>query len=240
MTRRPSTASRPGRRHQSGASVGGASSSNGRDWADMVPSVAEPTAATSARIRPHRSDHGRGDTWIAGSARPAWQRRSAPSPSEARPDAPARRFRLRGPLDLAATLAPLRHGSQDPTIRIRGRSEVLRATLTPEGPTTEYLRHLGDEVEVEAWGPGAGWARRARPRPGRRARRPVRLPAPARRPGRLGPAAGRRPTGAFGGRLRGPGAGRPGAEDHRPRGGPRAAADGPGPGTSRRPDRRSA
>ena len=89
---------------------------------------------------------------------PGGEQRSAPPPSEARPEAPARRFRLRGPLDLAATLAPLRHGSQDPTIRIRGRSEVLRATLTPEGPATEYLRHLGDEVEVEAWGPGATWA----------------------------------------------------------------------------------
>ena len=86
-----------------------------------------------------------------------------PWPNEARPKAPdhpasTRRFRPRGPLDLAATLAPLRHGTGDPTIRIRGRLEVLRATLTPEGPTTEHLRQLGDEVEVEAWGPGAGWA----------------------------------------------------------------------------------
>ena len=62
------------------------------------------------------------------------------------------------PLDLAATLAPLRHGTTDPTIRFFGRTEVLRATLSPEGPTTEHLRHLGDEVEVEAWGPGADWA----------------------------------------------------------------------------------
>ncbi len=43
-------------------------------------------------------------------------------------------------------------------MRILGHREVLRATLTPEGPTTEHLRHLGDEVEVEAWGPGSDWA----------------------------------------------------------------------------------
>ena len=36
--------------------------------------------------------------------------------------------------------------------------EVVRATRTPEGPTTERLRHLGDEIEIEAWGPGSGWA----------------------------------------------------------------------------------
>ena len=79
------------------------------------------------------------------------------SPSEARPESPTRRIRLHRPLDLVATLAPLRHGSTDPTIRFFGRGEVLRATLSPEGPTTEHLRHVGDEVEVEAWGPGADW-----------------------------------------------------------------------------------
>ncbi|MGH2406811.1 MAG: DNA-3-methyladenine glycosylase family protein [Candidatus Limnocylindrales bacterium] len=31
----------------------------------------------------------------------------------------------------------------------------MRAARTPDGPATERLRHFGDEVEVEAWGPGA-------------------------------------------------------------------------------------
>jgi 3-methyladenine DNA glycosylase/8-oxoguanine DNA glycosylase len=69
-----------------------------------------------------------------------------------------RRFRLRGPLDLVLTLAPLRHGRPDLVTRLLGANGVLRATRTPEGPTTEHLRQIGDEVEVRAWGPGAGWA----------------------------------------------------------------------------------
>ena len=52
----------------------------------------------------------------------------------------------------------MRHGHHDPTIRFDGQAEVIRATLTPEGPTTERLHRVGDEVEVEAWGPGAAWA----------------------------------------------------------------------------------
>lgn len=39
----------------------------------------------------------------------------------------------------------------------------MRATRTPEGPATERLRHLGDEIEIEAWGPGAEWALDAAP-----------------------------------------------------------------------------
>jgi 3-methyladenine DNA glycosylase/8-oxoguanine DNA glycosylase len=39
----------------------------------------------------------------------------------------------------------------------------VRATLTPAGPGTERLRHLGHEVEVEAWGPGAEWLLDAAP-----------------------------------------------------------------------------
>jgi 3-methyladenine DNA glycosylase/8-oxoguanine DNA glycosylase len=33
-----------------------------------------------------------------------------------------------------------------------------RATHTPVGPATIHLRHRADRLEVEAWGPGAGWA----------------------------------------------------------------------------------
>ena len=37
------------------------------------------------------------------------------------------------------------------------RTEVLRATRTPDGPGTQLLRALGDTIEVQAWGPGADW-----------------------------------------------------------------------------------
>ena len=40
---------------------------------------------------------------------------------------------------------------------------MIRATRTPHGPATERLRHLGDVVEVEAWGPGAEWLLEAAP-----------------------------------------------------------------------------
>lgn len=68
-----------------------------------------------------------------------------------------RRIRLDGPLDLSRTLAPLRHGRGDPCLRIAG-PDALRATRTPEGPATTWLRHTGSELRVRAWGPGAGWA----------------------------------------------------------------------------------
>jgi 3-methyladenine DNA glycosylase/8-oxoguanine DNA glycosylase len=47
-----------------------------------------------------------------------------------------------------------RRGLGDPTIRL-GSGAVIRATRTPDGPATIHLRHRGDRVEAEAWGPGA-------------------------------------------------------------------------------------
>lgn len=66
-------------------------------------------------------------------------------------------FLLPAPLDLAATLSPVRHGFGDPTIRIAG-DEALHASRTPEGPSTLHVRVRGIEVEGRAWGPGARWA----------------------------------------------------------------------------------
>ncbi len=44
-----------------------------------------------------------------------------------------------------------------------GASRVLRATRTPAGlATTLFVAH-GEEMEVQAWGPGAGWALDASP-----------------------------------------------------------------------------
>ena len=59
-----------------------------------------------------------------------------------------------GPIDLAATLFPLRRGHQDPTTAISGR-EVLLALRTPDGPTTIHLRSVDGTIEAEAWGTGA-------------------------------------------------------------------------------------
>lgn len=63
------------------------------------------------------------------------------------------------PVDLGATLGPLRHGPGDPTVR-RGSGGVWRATRTPEGPATMHLSVAGSSYDVaaSAWGPGAAWA----------------------------------------------------------------------------------
>ncbi|HEX7195944.1 MAG TPA: DNA-3-methyladenine glycosylase 2 family protein, partial [Candidatus Limnocylindria bacterium] len=65
-----------------------------------------------------------------------------------------RRVRLRGPLDLARTLWPLRHGLGDRTARL-ARDDVWLAARTPAGPATIRLRRIGDRVEAGAWGEGA-------------------------------------------------------------------------------------
>jgi 3-methyladenine DNA glycosylase/8-oxoguanine DNA glycosylase len=63
-------------------------------------------------------------------------------------------FRPARPLDLVLTLAPLRHGTGDPTIRF-DVDGIWRATRTRHGPATLWLRQMGDVVEATAWGPGA-------------------------------------------------------------------------------------
>ena len=59
--------------------------------------------------------------------------------------------------DLVRTLAPLRHGQGDPTIRLT-TGRMVRATRTPEGPATVEAIEADDELIVRSWGPGAGWA----------------------------------------------------------------------------------
>ena len=65
-----------------------------------------------------------------------------------------RTYPIRHPLDLRLTLAPLRRGLYDPTIRL-STGRAWRATRTPDGPATVALIHAGDQLEAEAWGPGA-------------------------------------------------------------------------------------
>ncbi len=58
--------------------------------------------------------------------------------------------------DLVRTLAPLRHGLGDPTIRIEpGRARL--ATRTPDGPATLEIVDTGGDLVVRGWGTGAGW-----------------------------------------------------------------------------------
>jgi 3-methyladenine DNA glycosylase/8-oxoguanine DNA glycosylase len=61
------------------------------------------------------------------------------------------------PIELAATLFPLRRGTGDPTTRI-DRDVVVRAIRTPDGPATVHLVARGDWIEAESWGAGAPWA----------------------------------------------------------------------------------
>jgi 3-methyladenine DNA glycosylase/8-oxoguanine DNA glycosylase len=67
----------------------------------------------------------------------------------------ARAFRPEGPLDVARTLGPLRHATNDPTLR-RTDGAVWWATRTPLGPASLRLAHDG-EIHAQAWGPGADW-----------------------------------------------------------------------------------
>jgi len=69
---------------------------------------------------------------------------------------PTRTITLATPLDLVRTLAPLRHGPYDPTIRLAA-AELWRASRTPAGVATLHVRLAGATVEAEAWGPGADW-----------------------------------------------------------------------------------
>jgi 3-methyladenine DNA glycosylase/8-oxoguanine DNA glycosylase len=65
-----------------------------------------------------------------------------------------RTYPIRHPLDLRLTLAPLRRGPYDPTIRLSG-GRAWRATRTPDGPASVAIFHVGDQLRAEAWGPGA-------------------------------------------------------------------------------------
>lgn len=76
------------------------------------------------------------------------------------PPSAARTWRPGRPVDLAATLGPMRRGSGDPTVRHDATGALWRATRTPDGPATTRLSVDAGlaQVRAEAWGPGAGWA----------------------------------------------------------------------------------
>src|SRR3990172_3838175 len=102
------------------------------------------------------------------------------------------------PISIGSTLGALHRGEGDPTMR-GARGEVVRASRTPDGPVAARFTGTDGRIEVEAFGPGAGWLLRRgdawcgaldddsgfHPPPGL-------LPGPLRRRPRLGPGPGRR------------------------------------------------
>lgn len=60
-------------------------------------------------------------------------------------------------LDLTLTLAPLAHGSGDPTVQL-GTGQAWLAFRTPAGTATLHLRQVGERIVARAWGAGASAA----------------------------------------------------------------------------------
>jgi 3-methyladenine DNA glycosylase/8-oxoguanine DNA glycosylase len=62
------------------------------------------------------------------------------------------------PVDLRATLGPLRRGAGDPAHRVGADGRFWWACATPAGPATLALASARQQVTAHAWGTGAGWA----------------------------------------------------------------------------------
>ncbi|MGH8866443.1 MAG: DNA-3-methyladenine glycosylase family protein [Actinomycetes bacterium] len=71
----------------------------------------------------------------------------------------SREWRPEWPVDLHASLGPLRHGPWDPAQRVTPDGCVWRACRTPQGPGTLRVgvRRRDGVVDAEAWGPGGDW-----------------------------------------------------------------------------------
>ena len=61
------------------------------------------------------------------------------------------------PVDVAATLGPLKRGTHDPAHRLDLGGGFWWACLTPDGAGTLALEVAGSVVTGRAWGDGAGW-----------------------------------------------------------------------------------
>lgn len=72
------------------------------------------------------------------------------------------RFPLISPIDLRLTLAPLRHGRDDPTIRFASDG-IWMARATAAGPAALRLAAETGAIVAEAWGPGSQLAIEAAP-----------------------------------------------------------------------------
>lgn len=97
----------------------------------------------------------------APSTDPVSVRRASSTRILARRTVPAETFSYcpTAPVDLARTLQRLAHGLYDPTFRAAGDGAVWRTTRLPSGPATYRLVQVASrQIDVEAWGPGAGEA----------------------------------------------------------------------------------
>jgi 3-methyladenine DNA glycosylase/8-oxoguanine DNA glycosylase len=88
--------------------------------------------------------------------------RAQPGSPRSTPPARSARFTASEPIDLRLTLAPLRHGRDDPTIRFESDG-VWMARSTASGPTEIRLAADGRTITADAWGPGADLAMDAVP-----------------------------------------------------------------------------
>lgn len=61
------------------------------------------------------------------------------------------------PVDVRATLGPLRRGTGDPAHRLDAAGRFWWACDTPSGPGTLALHAAGPLVSAQAWGAGAAW-----------------------------------------------------------------------------------
>lgn len=61
------------------------------------------------------------------------------------------------PVDVLATLAPLRRGTGDPAHRVDPDGTFWWACRTPDGPGTLAVREIADGARATAWGAGADW-----------------------------------------------------------------------------------
>ncbi|SDJ34976.1 hypothetical protein SAMN05444157_2943 [Frankineae bacterium MT45] len=77
------------------------------------------------------------------------------TPPEARLE---RRWSAQRPVDIRATLSPLRRGTGDPAFHVDEHGVVWLALNAPSGPATLALRASGSDVLATAWGDGAAWA----------------------------------------------------------------------------------
>jgi 3-methyladenine DNA glycosylase/8-oxoguanine DNA glycosylase len=76
----------------------------------------------------------------------------------------SREWRPPVPVDVLATLRPLRRGTGDPTFVVTADGAVWRTAPTPQGPATYVLERAGAQVRMTAWGPGAAWVLETLPR----------------------------------------------------------------------------
>jgi 3-methyladenine DNA glycosylase/8-oxoguanine DNA glycosylase len=68
-----------------------------------------------------------------------------------------RRWNAGRPVDVLATLGPLRRGSGDPAHRVDHDGTFWWSCATPIGDGTVALRAVPDAVHAQAWGDGAPW-----------------------------------------------------------------------------------